>query len=56
MMCKSCIYFERETPASTCHRYPPVRLDKNVDGISIAGFPVIDARDWCGEYKPIRQD
>lgn len=44
--CETCMWWEAST--KHCHRFPPTP-DANVG--SELSFPLINANEWCGEYK-----
>ena len=49
--CESCRFGQQEDLRrgwGKCRRYPPKVYSHNPSG----NWPVVDASDWCGEYKP----
>jgi len=47
--CIDCIHFEKDK--KECHRYPPVKMIRNVNGLIYPEWPTVDITDWCGEFK-----
>ena len=58
-MCKNCKFVQEHTGSytgsMTCHRYPPTIHPDNAQMNCSAKFPLVDANQWCGEFKQKEQ-
>ena len=51
--CGNCVYM-LETPYPKCLRYPPKIIAMH-GGNGDMGFPSVNAKWWCGEWKGVPQ-
>ena len=47
--CATCAFGEIDGDGGVCHRYPPSFVSDEDGPQSV--FAVVDANDWCGEYR-----
>lgn len=55
--CKACKFYQGEAReyAGFCRRYPPkqfIEPEATEENSAIFSFPIVDEKDWCGEFKP----
>lgn len=51
-MCKNCKFVEELTGRFyRCRRYPPTLHPDNAQMNCGAKYPLVEASQWCGEYK-----
>ena len=65
VQCGTCCYFRPGKGQGHCHRYPPgvpVYHVRDVTGsvVPLSGpdtttFPIVNDREWCGEYWPTEE-
>ncbi len=55
-ICKNCRFFtwmpDYTNPAGECRRHAPRPTSATLNAVS--HFPVVDHREWCGEFEPKR--
>lgn len=51
--CEKCIFFDKNVFGvnGRCKRTHPLSYKENSDGDAMAVWPIVDALDWCGEFK-----
>lgn len=57
--CETCVFYRfagvglRGWSAGACHRHAPTPVAESGYGnMPVGKWPLVQSRDWCGEFKP----